>query len=320
MTQPVLKTIALVGEDADGISVSQTVPAAGTLAISGALSTGSSANNVCTTQSTAGAANLTLNGSTVSGGIAYLYGKAVQIISAADDSDITFTVIGTAMGINGPYAVSQTITGGNTTRVATSALFHQITSISTSAATSGNVTVGTNGTAVIASAGTGRQVLVTSGGSDAGITFTVTGTNVSGKPLTETFAGGASTATSVNYFQSVTSVTASGASASTVTVGTNQVGATEPICLAGWTQAPTALQVVLTGTANFTVQQTLTQNYNAVENSEVTWFSHPDSALAAASASAQGNYAYAPTFTRLKVNTGTGALTYTVMQSGGVSQ
>ena len=54
-----------------------------------------------------------------------------------------------------------------------------------------------NGSAVVGGVAildAARRVLITSGSSDTGITFTVTGTNFAGNPLTETITGGATTA------------------------------------------------------------------------------------------------------------------------------
>lgn len=75
-----------------------------------------------------------------------------------------------------------------------------------------------------------------------------------------------------------------------------------------------ALQVDVTGTANFTVQQTL----DNVFDSTVTpvWIAHPDSNLAAATADVQGNYAYAPAAIRLVLNSGSGSAKLTVIQLG----
>ena len=104
-----------------------------------------SANNICLSQSAAGAQALTLNGSTVASGVATLdAARRVLITSAADDSDITFRVTGTNAFGN---AIRETITGGNATTVYTISDFKTITEVYASAATSGNVTVGTNGVA-----------------------------------------------------------------------------------------------------------------------------------------------------------------------------
>lgn len=73
-----------------------------------------------------------------------------------------------------------------------------------------------------------------------------------------------------------------------------------------------ALQVAVTGTVNYTVQQTLDDPADA----SATWLDHPDSNLVAATTSKQGNYAYCPRATRLVVNSGTGTAVLTIIQEG----
>lgn len=311
MSQPIITAVTLAAEDDNGICVSQTVPAAGTLAISGALSAGSSANNVCTAQSVASATTLTLNGSTVTGGVAYLYGQAVQIISAANDSGITFTVQGLAAGISGFYAVSETVTGSNASRVATSTLFYSISSITTSNATAGNVTVGTNGTAAIATAGNERQVIITSSADDTDITFTVYGTNAAGNAISETFVGANNgIATSTKYFRSVNRITASGASSGTVIVGTNTVGASAWVSLSTMmTPANTDAQVIVSGTVNYTVQYA----YDDLQSVTTAW---DDPILTSETTNGQTTWSFPITGVRCKVNSGTGTATMTTIQAG----
>lgn len=72
------------------------------------------------------------------------------------------------------------------------------------------------------------------------------------------------------------------------------------------------LQVVVNGTVNYTVQQTLDDPADA----GATWFDHPDSALVATAANAQSNYAYVPRAVRVKVNSGAGTATLTIIQAG----
>ncbi|HVT27666.1 MAG TPA: hypothetical protein VHE81_06570 [Lacipirellulaceae bacterium] len=268
MGQPIVVTVALADLDADGISTSQTIPAAGALAINGALSAGAVANNICASQSKGAAGALTINGSAASSGVAYIYGKPVTITSAADDSDITFTVSG--LGVDGYSFASETVTGANASVVATQTLFHQVTSVTVSAATSGNVTVGTNGIAQIADLGTARQVSIASAGDDSGITFTITGTNAGGNPLVETVTGAVTdAATTVNHFQSVSQITASGASDDAVTVGTNGVGSSGFVSL-NYHAQPVNISVasVVSGTISYTVQWT----YDDPNKVTPTWF------------------------------------------------
>jgi len=74
-----------------------------------------------------------------------------------------------------------------------------------------------------------------------------------------------------------------------------------------------SLQVVVSGTVNYTVQQTLDDPFGSASP---TWFDHPDTNLVAATANKQGNYAYVPSMVKLLVNSGSGTATLTVIQSG----
>lgn len=72
--------------------------------------------------------------------------------------------------------------------------------------------------------GYGYKLIITSAGDDSGITFTVTGIRVgdlSNTVVSEVITGpNATTATSTNYYSRVDSITASGASAGNVKIGT----------------------------------------------------------------------------------------------------
>jgi len=72
--------------------------------------------------------------------------------------------------------------------------------------------------------GVGYKVRITSAGNDAGITFTIVGIKVgdlTGKFTTEVVTGAdTSTADSTNYYAYIESITASGASAGNVSIGT----------------------------------------------------------------------------------------------------
>jgi hypothetical protein len=72
--------------------------------------------------------------------------------------------------------------------------------------------------------GTGYQLLFTSAGDDSGITFTIRGVRVgdiSGRVVSEVVTGAdTSTASSTNYYTYLESITASGASAGNVSIGT----------------------------------------------------------------------------------------------------
>ena len=105
--------------DADGISVAATIGSATTLTLGGALTSGGSY--------TAGD-NI---------------GQLVTILSAGDDSGITFTVVGTdAVG----DAQTEVVTGANAGTATSSGYFNTVASITTSAASAGNVSAGVTGT------------------------------------------------------------------------------------------------------------------------------------------------------------------------------
>jgi len=105
-----------------------------------------SANNIALSQTTAGAANLTLNGALVSGGVATLdTPRRILITNIGNDSGITFTVYGTWIG---GQTISETLQGTSGSSVATTLDFATVTRIAVSGATSvSGVTVGTNGVA-----------------------------------------------------------------------------------------------------------------------------------------------------------------------------
>lgn len=102
-----------------------------------------SVNNIATSQTPLGAGNLTLNGSTVSGGVAILdTQRQVLITQAADESGHTFTVYGT--DDNG-VAISEAVAGSAGASVHTTLSFKAVTRVAISAAATGAVQVGTNG-------------------------------------------------------------------------------------------------------------------------------------------------------------------------------
>lgn len=108
--------------------------------------TSASANNIATSQTVTGAANVTLNGSLVSGGVATLdKPRQILITNVGNDSGITFTVYGTWIG---GQTISETLQGTSGSSVATTLDFATVTRVATSGSTSASgITVGTNGVA-----------------------------------------------------------------------------------------------------------------------------------------------------------------------------
>jgi hypothetical protein len=86
-----------------------------------------------------------------------------------------------------------------------------------------------------------------------------------------------------------------------------------PIIMDYFGQPEVSLQVVVSGTVNWTVQQTLDDPNNG---GTVTWFPHPDTNMVTQIVNRQGNYAYVPVAVRLLLNSGSGSATLTVVQTG----
>lgn len=105
-----------------------------------------SANNIALSQTTAGAANLTLNGSLVVNGVAILdTPRRILVTNVGNDSAVVFTVYGTTYG---GAVVSEALQGTSGSSVSTTIDFATVTRVAASAATSASgVTVGTNGVA-----------------------------------------------------------------------------------------------------------------------------------------------------------------------------
>jgi len=100
------------------------------------------ADNIAQSQSP-GAGAITLNGSLVSGGVATLdTPRRILITTTDDDTDITYTVIGTNYAGN---PLSETVTGPDNSTVATTQDFATVTSVTHTGSVEAAVTVGTNG-------------------------------------------------------------------------------------------------------------------------------------------------------------------------------
>lgn len=306
----------LAAASATNIATSQTIPGAYSVTLNGTLDTGFVSNNIALVQTRGSAGNLTLNGARVVSGIAYLaQPQNISITSSGNDTGITFTVTG--LSANNYSAMTETVTGSNASVVSTKNLFMQVFKIAASGAAAANVSAGANG--YVATLDTPRRVLFTSGGNDSGITATLTGTDWNNQPISEVLTlANASTAYSVLDYATVTNILLSGATATTLTVGTNGVCSSRPTFLDAYVNAPTTVQVDVTGTVNYSVQQTLDDPNNpAIGWANVQWLSSLDTNVVTATASKISYYANAPVLTRVLLNssTGTGAVVMTVTQS-----
>lgn len=103
------------------------------------------ATAVATAQTLGAAGNFTLNGTAVTSGVAILdVQRQIALLSAANDSAITFTVTGTN---SDGLPIRETVAGTNAGTAVTTLGFKTVTQVSASAATTGNVTIGTNSVA-----------------------------------------------------------------------------------------------------------------------------------------------------------------------------
>ena len=318
------------------VSLSQTAAGAQYLVINGGGATGTfSASSICASQTPSGSDALTINGTLATtnavagaGGTAaagsatvrFSTPQRVYITCAGDNSGRTFTIVGTVQSPTsfGPGAVvAETVTGANTNVVASTNLYSTIISVSISGASTGAVTVGHSGTATLDVA---RRVIITSGGDDSGITFTMAGTDRNNNPISEVITGANGVASSRLSYLTVTSIKTSAAAASTLTVGTNTVADSQWVRFDDFAaNSQVSIQCTVSGTVNYTVQQTM-EDPNYITNqlptptyqwtpASVSWVDHPDTALVAATATKQGNYGYAPVWAKVVLNSGTGTVT-----------
>lgn len=167
------------------------------------------------------------------------------------------------------------------------------------------------------------RITITSAGNDSGKTFVVVGTDHAGNSITETITGpNTTTVTSVLTYKTVSSITISAAAAGAITVGNAQSGASPAIALDPWAFPQVAIQCGVSGTVNYTVQQTLdnpNDPVNPIARASMQWVDHPDTNLVGATATRQGNYGYAPLFMRVVINSGSGTVRLSVIQANVVS-
>lgn len=181
----------------------------------------------------------------------------------------------------------------------------------------------TSGTALTQTASqpdVARRILLTYGSEGGARTLLVSGTNGSGNPITETLAvpsGAGGTVATVQDFLTVTSLLpAGGGWTAAVTVGTNGVASsiwkTMDIFQAGLID----FQVVVTGTINYTMQQTLDDPNNILGNANVPPVPVTIPGMGALTASADGQVPNGIYAWRCQINSGTGSLKITAVQTG----
>lgn len=183
----------------------------------------------------------------------------------------------------------------------------------------GNLTINgalaTGGVATIGAAGILRQVLFTFAGNETGRTFVVYGTNLAGAAISESVAGTATTAVTVQGFYTVTRITVDAATAGALMVGTNTVAWT-PWNIVNYQIVPVNLgvAVIASGTVNYTWEYTYDDFLDVTVTPNV--FSPP--ALTGKTTTIDATVAYPMRGWRLKLNsfTAPGSATVTVIPAG----
>jgi hypothetical protein len=165
-----------------------------------------------------------------------------------------------------------------------------------------------------------RTILFSSTGNNSTSNFTIVGTDWAGNPISEVLAGSnGATATSLLSYKTVTSITSSASSAAGLTVGTGTTASSPWVRFDEYAAPQVSIQTNAFGTVNYTVQQTLddpNSPTDPVAPAKMTWINAPDTALVSAAGSIQSNYAYAPTWARVVLNSGTGHVDATFTQAG----
>lgn len=199
-------------------------------------------------------------------------------------------------------------TGSATPNVATT---NQIT-------LNGSLATTTNGYTSVPLAAPQRVLITTA---DTTHIFTLTGLDSAGNLLTETVGPVTTSATSKLDYATITNITVNGGLTASVTVGTggSPLAATQWVRLDEWSPGTVSIQINVTGTVNYTVQcsnDDPNSPTNSVTPQNMTWINTNDANAVAATSSLQTNFLLVPTWTRALLNTGSGSIVMTVVQSG----
>lgn len=199
--------------------------------------------------------------------------------------------------------------------------------LTSTSVTTGAVTL--NGSLVssgVATLDVARRLLFTSSGNDVGLYFSIAGTDGANNTIGETLSAVSATTyrTALDY-KTVTGVTASGASAGTVTIGTANSGgvASFPwVRMDEWALPQIALMAAVSGVVSYTIRSTLDDPNdltNPVAAANVAWVNSSDANVVNATSTQQSNYNFAPRYIQCLINSYTGvtaSVRLTVTQSG----
>lgn len=172
---------------------------------------------------------------------------------------------------------------------------------------------------------TPRRVLVTYGAEGSPRTLTLAGTGLTGQTQIETITvpTTGTTVSSVLDYLSVTSIVSGSAFTNAITVGTSGVAGSAWVHMDSWASASISAQCTVSGTANYTVQTTLDSPNSTTAPTalaSMTWVNWSDLAFVAAATTLQSVVNFVPTFVRVVLNSGSGAVTMKIHQIGSIRQ
>lgn len=171
----------------------------------------------------------------------------------------------------------------------------------------------TGGVAILTGTGVERPVIITSSGDDTDVTFQIVGTNGNGGAVQENLVGASGgVATSAKLYRTVTRVTNISAvdTDGAVTIGTNGVGYSRIVNIdTALNPVQTAIVAAVTGTVNYTLQLT-TGDIQGLP----TWAN--DANMASKTGAFSTNNLFPVTGYRVLINSGTGVVTTSFVQSG----
>lgn len=159
-----------------------------------------------------------------------------------------------------------------------------------------------------------HKVDITSAGNDSGRTFTIVGKGERDITVTEQVTGAnAGTATSTNYFSSITSITVDDDTAGAVTVGVNGAASSGWIpCDHNRTPFSLSFRCTVTGTVNYTVQDTL----DDVQDKDATIVGTDHPFVAGETTTDDGTYDSPIRAVRCITASGDGSVEFDLIQAG----
>lgn len=320
--RPYLQDIDLAAVDPDGLADGVSAVVAQIL-LTGNLTSGADLDGLADGNSSAGT-SVTLDGTLTSGdfyvdatGIPrHIY---IEDLGGNNQTGATYTIFGSDFrgaelveAIAGPAASGFVITTGR---------FAMVTSIAIASPAAGStVDIGVNGVFISADGFAHRLDIIDTGNDNqTTATYTITGTDSDGIDEIEDIAGPAGNATieTTKYFLTVTSITiASPVATSVIDVGTVDEATSKTVPLNYRHTEAATFSIDVTGTINYTVQETLAQIHTLSNPlADSSWFNL--SALASKTADLLAVGTVHTTAGRLVVNSySTGAeLQFTTMQA-----